>query len=84
MALKMKKERDEEYVKQKKKEVKRRGKKFYLVNPLDSEEDIDDEDSDQAAKDGVPLMFGKPQSDMIQLAMKVEKEQSLTLFHDLQ
>ena len=82
--IKKKQKNDEEFKKQRKKQIKRRGKRHYLMNPLESEEDIESEESDQFLKADVPLHFGKPQSDMIHSVMTVEKNQSLTLFYELQ
>lgn len=70
-------------MKKKKKEIKRRGKKFYLMNPLESDIDLDSEKSDSAAKEEVPIVFDQPNEDMVILPMAVEKNQSLTLFQEL-
>lgn len=83
MALLKKRAEEQETTKSKKKKQQRRGKKSYFENAIDEEDEADSEKSDRQAQGQVPLSYGRPQADMLTLAMQVEKNQSLTSFYDL-
>jgi len=82
-ALLKKRADEQESTKSRRKKQQRRGKRSYFENAIDEADEADSEKSDRNAQGQVPLHFDNPQSDMLTLAMQVEKNQSLTSFFDL-